>query len=215
MSRRLCLGLAVPIALAVALPLWAPGAGAAPATSAVVSPLCTKLRTADPIFFRQLFLPRATSDGPRLRLCTRVQSQRERCGAITQFDAGARDRLTFAIGCQPPVSRPRAAAGVTQFALLLNRTFTGLGSLTIGSGGPPAGFRCGVRRYTGRSTLICIHGFIPYGKRAVGEDQVSPAMTCNVRGLAAVRTATGAWDIYTVSRAPRVTNGTACPLPHY
>jgi hypothetical protein len=104
---------------------------------------------------------------------------------------------------------------VTQFALLLNRTFTGLGSLTIGSGGPPAGFRCGVRRYTGRSTLICIHGFIPYGKRAVGEDQVSPVMTCNVRGLAALRTATGAWDIYTVSRAPRVTNGMACPPPHY
>ena len=57
--------------------------------------------------------------------------------------------------------------------------------------------------------------FIPYGKRAVGLDSVSPVMSCNVRGLAAVRIASGAWDIYTVSKAPRVTDGTACPPPHY
>ena len=211
MSRRLRLVLAVPIALAVALPVWAPGAGAAPASSAAVSPLYTRLRTLDAVLFRQIF-PGVGG----MALCTRVQARRERCGAITQFDAVARDRLTFEIGCQRPLSRPRTAAGVTQIALLLNRTVTGLGPLTIGgSGGTPAGFRCGVRRYTCRSTLICIRGFIPYGKRSVGLDSVSPVMSCNVRGLAAVRIASGAWDIYTVSKAPRVTDGTACPPPHY
>jgi hypothetical protein len=215
MTRRLGLVLAVPIALAVAPALVVSGAGAAPASSATVSPLCTRLRTLDVRLFRQLYFPHATSDGPRLNLCTRVQSQRARCGAITELDRTKPDQLTFEIGCQGPALRAHASAGVTQFALLLNRTFTGLGPLTIGAGGPPASFYCGVRKYTGRSTLLCIHGFIPYGKRAVGVDQVSPAMSCSVRGLAALRTATGAWDIYTVSRAPRVTNGTACPTPHY
>ena len=65
MSRRLCLGLAVPIALAVALPLWAPGAGAAPARSAVVSPLCTKLRTADPIFSKPYEPGSASAGAPK------------------------------------------------------------------------------------------------------------------------------------------------------
>ena len=200
---------------AAALP--AATAGGSPRARSSANALCLKLRTADPAFFRQLFIPRpaSTPDSARLSFCSQVQSHRARCRATTTLDANARDRLSYSLGC---LSGPSAARtpGVTQFALLLNRTFTALGPVTIGSSiGPSAGFACGVREYPGRSSLICVRGFIAYGKQGVSTTNVTPNTTCSVRGLYAVRTATGAWDIYTLARAPHVINGAQCPAPHF
>jgi hypothetical protein len=193
--------------VATALPATAAGR---PAARPAVNALCTKLKAADATLFRQIFPGRGG-----MSLCSQVQAHRTRCSATTTLDANARDRLSFAVGCQGGALGARAA-GVTQFALLLNRTFTALGPVTIGSAtGTSAGFDCGVRSYPGRSTLICIHGYIRYGRVGVATDLVTPNVTCNVRGLYAARTATGAWDVFTIVRAPHVVNGTQCPGPHF
>jgi hypothetical protein len=205
MRRALVVG--VVLAAAVAGPAVA---GGAPRASAAANALCLKLRTADGTLFRQIFPGRGG-----LSLCSDVQAHRTRCSATTTLDANARDRLSFSLGCRGGTLGARAP-GVTQFALLVNRTFTALGPVTLGSSiGPAAGFRCGVRQYPGRSTLICINGFVAYGRQVVATDAVAPNVTCNLRGLYAIRTATGAWDIFTLVKAPRVLNGPQCPAPHF
>ncbi len=127
-----------------------------------------------------------------------------------------RDRLAFSIRCQTAGRGARAAPAVTEFYVLLNRTFTAVDPIRIGSPrGSPAGFSCGVRAFTARSTFGCVGGSIPYGKKAVGVEPVAPAASCNVHGLFAVFTARRNWDIFTIVKAPHVVNGSQCAAPHY
>jgi hypothetical protein len=204
-------GLAVAGAVAVAAALPA-GAGGTGGSAATTNPLCTQFRTADPTGFRQIFPGRGG-----LSLCSRIQAHREACVIQTGRDVQAPESFLFQFSCRTPVRRLRAATkAVTQFVVSLRRTVTELGSLSIGGTPPrPAGFRCGVRRYTGRSSLVCIRGFVPYGKVAFGSDKVSPNMGCDVRPLVALRVANGNWDIFAIHKAPRTLNGPPCPGAHF
>jgi hypothetical protein len=178
-----------------------------------VSPLCTSFRTADPTGFRQLFPGRGG-----LALCTRIQAHREACVIQTGRDLQAPDNFLFQFTCRTPVRRLRAAVtkNVTQFIFSLRRTITGVGTVYVGGTPPtPAGFRCGVRSYPGRSSLVCVGGHVPYGRLALGTETVSPSMGCDVRPLVALRVANGNWDIFAIHKAPRTLNGPPCPGAHF
>jgi hypothetical protein len=183
----------------------------APAADARVNALCTAFRAADATAFAQIFPGSRGAD-----LCSRVQGRREACVVQTTRDLQAPSTLFFQFSCRTPVRRLRAAAApklVTQFILAVKRKITSLGPVTIGLA--PAGFHCGVRRYAGRATDVCVSGAVGYGKLATGTLQVSPAMGCDVRPLVALRVANGNWDIFQVAKAPRTLNGPPCPGPHF
>ena len=214
MSPRRCAALAVvgAVTLAAALPAGA-GGSRSPGRAAATSPLCTAFRRADPVGFRQLF---PGTGG--LALCSRIQTRREACVIRTERDLRAPNNFLFRFTCRPRVTRLRAAAtkAVTQFIFSLRRTITGVGPVYIGGTPPrPVKFDCGVRGYLGRSSLVCIHGSVPYGKYALGTETLSPDMGCDVRPLVALRVANGNWDIFAITRAPRTLNGPACPGPHF
>jgi hypothetical protein len=207
MLRR---GLLLAPLVALALPAAAGGSGG---TASVTNPLCLRLRAADPTAFRQLFP--ASRGG--LGLCSRVQAHRAACVFQTGRDLQAPAHFLYQFTCRTPRRRLRAAAnGVTQFIVSLKRTVTAVQPVTIRANPPTSTtFHCGVRPYATRASLVCIGGFVPYGKFALGTLEVSPAMSCGVRPLVALRVANGNWDIFSISKAPRTLNGPPCPGRHF
>jgi hypothetical protein len=200
--------LAGAVAVAVALPAGAGGVGGRAAT---INPLCTQFRRAAPTEFRQIFPGRGG-----LSLCSRIQAHREACIIRTGRDLQAPATFMFEFTCRTPV-RSAATKAVTEFIVVVRRTITNLGSLSI-SGTPPRPARfkkCGVRRYVGRSTLVCVGGFIPYSRLLLGSEKVSPNMDCDVRPLMALRVANGNWDLFAIRKAPRTLNGPPCPGAHF
>lgn len=202
--------LALGLLVALALPVAAGGSGG---RAAATNPLCSRLRAADPVAFRQLFP--ASRGGAAL--CSRVQTHREACTFQTARDAQAPPRLGYGFTCRSRL-HPRRTAGrhVTQFIVSVNRTITAVDPVNIGTT-PPTGtsFRCGVRHFATRSSLVCIGGSVPYGKPGVGSLTVTPAVGCDVKPLVALRVANGNWDIFAVTKAPRTLNGPPCPGRHF
>jgi hypothetical protein len=203
---------ALPLALLVVLALPV-GAGGSSGSAARDNPLCLRLRAADATAFRQLFP--ASRGG--MGLCTRVQTHREACTFQTVRDLQAPANMGFNFTCRT-AGHPLRTAGrrVTQFIVAVKRRIDSVQPVNLGTNPPQSTtFRCGVRGFATRASLVCIRGSVPYGKPAVGLMQVAPNMGCDVKPLVALRVANGNWDLFAVTKAPRTLNGPACPGRHF
>jgi hypothetical protein len=202
----------LPLALLIVLALPM-AAGGSPGSASRANSLCLRLRAADPTAFRQLFPANRGGMG----LCSRVQTHREACSIQTARDAAAPANLGFGFTCRS-ATHPARTAGkrVSQFIVSVKRRIDSVQPVNIGTNPPQSTtFRCGVRQFSTRASLVCIGGAVPYGKPGVGSMQVTPNMGCDVRPLVALRVANGNWDIFQVAKAPRTLNGPACPGRHF